>query len=118
MVKEGKAIYKAVEIVYVPVLDPKIINNRTESNLRRNMAKERGGGCLVVTVLGEMGHELLISMKPGLGKAWDSIDNLRGIITLDKRRNAEVVQNAGTAGEYGEPLDFWVDNRFHIGAGY
>jgi hypothetical protein len=68
-----------VEIVYVPVLDPKIINNKTEGNLRRNMAKERGGGCLVVTVLGEMGHELLISMKSGLGKAWDSIDNL----TLD-----------------------------------
>jgi hypothetical protein len=66
-----------VEIVYVPVLDPKIINNKTEGNLRRNMAKERGGGCLVVTVLGEMGHELLISMKSGLGKAWDSIDNLR-----------------------------------------
>jgi hypothetical protein len=66
-----------VEIVYVPVLDPKIINNKTEGNLRRNMAKERGGGCLVVTVLGEMGHELLISMKSGLGKAWDNIDNLR-----------------------------------------
>jgi len=65
-----------VEIVYVPVLDPKIIDNKTEGNLRRNMTKERGGGCLVVTVLGEMGHELLISMKPGLGKAWDSIDNL------------------------------------------
>jgi hypothetical protein len=89
-----------VEIVYVPVLDPKIINNKTEGNLRRNMAKERGGGCLVVTVLGEMGHELLISMKPGLGKAWDSIDNLSieksftGIITLDKGRNAEVVQKS------------------------
>jgi hypothetical protein len=89
-----------VEIVYVPVLDPKIINNKTEGNLRRNMAKERGGGCLVVTVLSEMGHELLISMKSGLGKAWDSIDNLRieniftGIITLDKRRNAEVVQKS------------------------
>jgi hypothetical protein len=89
-----------VEIVYVPVLDPKIINNKTEGNLRRNMAKERGGGCLVVTVFGEMGYELLISMKPGLGKAWDSIDNLRiekiftGIITLDKRRNAEVVQKS------------------------
>jgi hypothetical protein len=93
MVKEGKAIYKAVEIVYVPVLDPKIINNKTEGNLRRDMAKERGGGCLVVTVLGEMGHELLISMKPGLGKAGDSIDNL-SIITLDKRRNAEVVQKS------------------------
>jgi hypothetical protein len=89
-----------VEIVYVPVLDPKIINNKTEGNLRRNMAKERGGECLVVTVLGEVGHELLISMKPGLGKAWDSIDNLSiekiftGIITLDKRRNAEVVQKS------------------------
>ena len=82
MVKEGKAIYKAVEIVYVPVLDPKIINNKTEGNLRRNMAKERGGGCLVVTVLGEMGHELLISMKSGLGKAWDSIDNLRYLPVL------------------------------------
>jgi hypothetical protein len=88
-----------VEIVYVPVLDPKIINNKTEGNLRRNMAKERGGGCLVVTMLGEMGHELLISMKSGLGKTWDSIDNLSiekitGIITLDKRRNAEVVQKS------------------------
>ncbi len=42
------------------------------------MAKERGGGCLVVIVLGEMGHELLVSMKPGLGKAWNSINN-RGV---------------------------------------
>jgi hypothetical protein len=84
-----------VEIVYVPVLDPKIINNKTEGNLRRNMAKERGGGCLVVTVLSEMGHELLISMKSGLGKAWDSIEKIfTGIITLDKRRNAEVVQKS------------------------
>jgi hypothetical protein len=84
MVKEGKAIYKAVEIVYVPVLDPKIINNKTEGNLRRNMANERGGGCLVVTVLGEMGHELLISIEK----------RFTGIITLDKRRNAEVVQKS------------------------
>ncbi len=66
-----------MEIIYVPVLDSKIINNKTEGNLRRDMAKERGGGCLVVTVLGEMGHELLISMKPGLGKAGDSVDNFR-----------------------------------------
>jgi hypothetical protein len=73
-----------VEIVYVPVLDPKIINNKTEGNLRRNMAKERGGGCLVVTVLGEMGHELLISIEK----------IFTGIITLDKRRNAEVVQKS------------------------
>jgi hypothetical protein len=84
-----------VEIVYVPVLDPKIINNKTEGNLRRNMAKERGGGCLVVAVVGEMGHELLISMKPGLGKTWDSIEKIfTGIITLDKGRNAEVVQKS------------------------
>jgi len=40
-------------------------------------------------------------MKPGLGKAGDSIDNFSiekrftGIITLDKRRNAEVVQKCG-----------------------
>jgi len=52
-----------VEIVYVPVLNAKIVNDKTEGNLRRDMAKERGGGCLVVPVLGEMGHELLISMK-------------------------------------------------------
>jgi hypothetical protein len=90
-----------VEIVYVPVLNSKIVNDKTEGNLRRDMAKERGGGCLVVPVLGEMGHELLISMKPGLGKAGDSIDNFSiekrftGIITLDKRRNAEVVQKFG-----------------------
>ncbi len=39
-------------------------------------------------------------MKPSLGKAWDSINNFSiekrftGIISLDKRRNAEVVQKS------------------------
>ncbi len=76
IVRQGNLqAYKPVEIVYVPVLNSKIVNDKTEGNLRRDMAKERGGGCLVVIVLGEMGHELLISMKPGLGKAGDSIDN-------------------------------------------
>ncbi len=40
--------YKPVEIVYVPVLNSKIVNDETEGNLRRDMTKERGGGCLVV----------------------------------------------------------------------
>jgi hypothetical protein len=57
------------------------------------VSKERGGGGLVVAVLGEMVYELLISMKPGLGKAGDSIDDFSikekftGIIALDKRGN-------------------------------
>jgi hypothetical protein len=40
-------------------------------------------------------------MKAGLGKTWDSINNFSiekrftGIIALDKRRNAEVVQKSG-----------------------
>jgi hypothetical protein len=64
-----------VEIFDIPVFYSKIINNKTESNLRIDMVKERGGGCLVVTVLGQMGNKLLVSIKPSLGKAWDSINN-------------------------------------------
>jgi hypothetical protein len=47
-----------VEIFYAPVFYPKIVNNKTESYFRRDMAKKRGGGGLVVTVLSEMGHKL------------------------------------------------------------
>ncbi len=79
MVQEGQAINKLVKVIYAPVFNTKIINNKAESNLRGDVSKERGGGGLVVAVLGEMVHELLISMKPGLGKAGDSIDDFRKI---------------------------------------
>ena len=85
MVQEGQAINKLVKVIYAPVFNTKIIDNKAESNLRGDVSKERGGGGLVVAVLGEMVYELLISMKPGLGKAGDSIDNF-SIVLLGRRK--------------------------------
>ena len=85
MVQEGQAINKLVKVIYAPVFNTKIIDNKAESNLRGDVSKERGGGGLVVAVLGEMVYELLISMKPGLGKAGDSIDDF-SIVLLGRRK--------------------------------
>jgi hypothetical protein len=56
MIQEGKAINKRVKVIDVPVFNTKIINNKAERNFRGNVSKERGGGGLVVAVLGEMVH--------------------------------------------------------------